>query len=89
MNEVYERFQTALYGRRLNESSDEASKESKLEAEYEDMCQNASKYVEIQGMFEVKDRFRYDPYRDINEDIYTWKRYGTNMTKNQQGINEI
>ena len=40
-------------------------------------------------MFEVKNRFNYEPFGGINPDLNTWKKYDMNMTKNQQGMNEI
>ena len=40
-------------------------------------------YLQIVGMFEVKNQYIYEPYdaiKEPNPDIYTWKQY--NLTEN-------
>jgi hypothetical protein len=43
--------------------------------EIDDLITNATRYLSIEGMFEVKDKFSYSTYNDINSDLNTWKRY--------------
>ena len=43
----------------------------------------------VQGMFELKDRFNYETYKDTNQNLHKWKRYETKMVNNSNGMNEI
>ena len=53
------------------------------------MIINMTKYLSIEGMFELKDRFSYSVYDGINEDLNTWKKYETNLVTNQAGMREM
>ena len=51
---------------------------------YAELTKNVSRYIEVRGMFEVKEGFEYDTLdKSLNPDLNTWKKYDTNMVKNK------
>jgi hypothetical protein len=43
------------------------------DTEIDDLISNATHYLSISGMFEIKDKFIYETFDNINEDLNTWK----------------
>jgi hypothetical protein len=54
-----------------------------------ELISNASRYLSIEGMFEVKEMFSYSTYEDFNSDLNSWKAYESNLTTNSAGIKEL
>jgi hypothetical protein len=51
---------------------------------------NASRYISLKGMFEVKEGFEYKLLdSDINKDLNTWKDYETIIKDNEYGLKEL
>ena len=55
---------------------------------YLEHIEKIKKYVQLVGMFESKNQYFYEPYNDINQNIFDWKDYNVtndNSTYYQNG----
>mmetsp|Transcript_11629 Transcript_11629/g.17644 ORF Transcript_11629/g.17644 Transcript_11629/m.17644 type:complete len:251 (+) Transcript_11629:690-1442(+) len=72
------------------ENDDEDEEESIVDGEYELRVQTVSQYFMIEGMFEVRSGNKYITYDNINNDIYTWKKYNSSVLfENSHGLLEL
>ena len=45
---------------------------------YHELAKNASRYLSVRGMFEIKNGFNFRLFDEsLNPDVNTWKRYDT------------
>lgn len=52
--------------------------------EYLEVTKNASRYIQIRGMFELKQGFKYSALnKSLNADLNTWKKYETEIVSNR------
>ena len=57
---------------------------------YDQLVAEASKYITVQGMYELKRGVEYSPLdTNLNKDQHTWKNYGTKVQKNNFQEQEI
>ena len=47
------------------------------------------RYTSALGMYELKGTAEFSTYKDINENLYTWKHYETSFKENSYGLKEI
>ena len=47
------------------------------------------RYMTINAMFENKTGSEINTFRDINDDLFTWKQYDIEWSENQQNIAEF
>ena len=47
---------------------------------YNKTIQQVSRYIGLQGMFELKEGQEYSPFNNTNEDMFTWKKYDVAKT---------
>ena len=56
---------------------------------YEKDVQELSKYITIGGMFELRTGRNFSMFNNINTDAFTWKKYPTEIVKNQHDLLEL